>query len=94
LHDRSFDECEREVRGSLVCRPFCRIDGERVPDATTLIRLAHLLDEPVLNELRDRLAAIMKNMICRGWPAAGHGVDPIGEPYPPPCLMQDVLRGS
>src|SRR6476646_7790164 len=44
LYDWSFDECEREVRGSLVYRAFCRIDGERVPDAKTLIRLAHLLD--------------------------------------------------
>ena len=51
LHDWSFDECEREVRGSLVYRAFCRIDGERVPDAKTLIRLAHLLDEPVLKDL-------------------------------------------
>jgi hypothetical protein len=32
-YDWSFDECEREVRGSLVYRAFCRIDGERVPDA-------------------------------------------------------------
>src|SRR5207244_10509406 len=44
LHDWSFDECEREVRGSLVYRAFCRIDGARVPDAKTLIRLARLLD--------------------------------------------------
>jgi AhpD family alkylhydroperoxidase len=51
LHDWSFDECAREVRGSLVYRAFCRIDGERVPDAKTLIRLAHLLDEPVLKDL-------------------------------------------
>lgn len=42
LYDWSFDECEREVRGHLVYRAFCRIDGERVPDAKTLIRLAHL----------------------------------------------------
>src|SRR5437899_11786593 len=35
LHDWTFDECEREVRGSLVYRAFCRIDGERVPDAKT-----------------------------------------------------------
>src|SRR5499426_4818084 len=51
LHDWSFDECEREVRGSLVYRAFCRIDGECVPDAKTLIRLAHLLDEAVLKDL-------------------------------------------
>jgi IS5 family transposase len=55
LHDWSFDECEREVRGSLVYRAFCRIDGERVPDAKTLIRLAHLLDELVLKDLLTQL---------------------------------------
>jgi transposase, IS5 family len=55
LHDWSFDECEREVRGSLVYRSFCRIDGERVPDAKTLIRLAHLLDEAVLKDLLSQL---------------------------------------
>jgi len=58
LHDWSFDECEREVRGSLVHRAFCRIDGERVPDAKTLIRLAHLLDEPVLKDVVARLVAL------------------------------------
>ena len=58
LHDWSFDECEREVRGHLVYRAFCRIDGERVPDAKTLIRLARLLDEPVLKDVLARLVAI------------------------------------
>jgi transposase, IS5 family len=58
LHDWSFDECEREVRGSLVYRAFCRIDGERVPDAKTLIRLAHLLDEDVLKDLLAQLVAL------------------------------------
>src|SRR5713101_6219994 len=58
LSDWSFDECEREVRGSLVYRAFCRIDGERVPDAKTLIRLAHLLDEPVLKDVLARLVAL------------------------------------
>jgi IS5 family transposase len=58
LHDWSFDECEREVRGSLVYRAFCRIDGERVPDAKTLIRLAHLLDEPVLKDLLAHLVTL------------------------------------
>ena len=58
LYDWSFDECEREVRGHLVYRAFCRIDGERVPDAKTLIRLAHLLDEAVLKEVLARLVAL------------------------------------
>lgn len=58
LYDWSFDECEREVRGHLVYRAFCRIDGERVPDAKTLIRLAPLLDEAVLKEVLARLVAL------------------------------------
>src|SRR5438034_3182893 len=58
LSDWAFDECEREVRGSLVYRAFCRIDGERVPDAKTLIRLARLLDEPVLKDVLARLVAL------------------------------------
>ena len=58
LYDWSFDECEREVRGSLVYRAFCRIDGERVPDAKTLIRLAHVLDPTVLKDLLARLVMV------------------------------------
>src|SRR5207245_147020 len=34
LSDWTFDECEREVRGSLVYRAFCRLDGERVRERT------------------------------------------------------------
>src|SRR5438876_6170850 len=58
LSDWTFDECEREVRGSLVYRAFCRIDGERVPGAKPLIRLARLLDEPVLKDVLARLVAL------------------------------------
>src|SRR5256886_8746503 len=67
LSDWSFDECEREVRGSLVYRAFCRIDGERVPDAKTLIRLAHLLEEPVLKDVLARLVALAReHRVVRG----------------------------
>src|SRR5712671_8171927 len=58
LYDWSFEECEREVRGGLVYRAFCRIDGERVPDAKTLIRLAPLLDEAVLKDVLTRLVML------------------------------------
>src|SRR2546426_8867649 len=58
LHDWSFDECEREVRGGLVYRAFCRIDCERVPDAKTLIRLAGLIDPGVLKGLLERLGQV------------------------------------
>src|SRR5688572_12815262 len=67
LNDWSFDECEREVRGSLVYRAFCRIDGERVPDAKTLIRLAHLLDGAVLKDVLARLVELgRRQQVVRG----------------------------
>ncbi len=68
LYDWSFDECEREVRGSLVYRAFCRIDCERVPDAKTLIRLAQLLGADVLKSLGERLAALARQrQVIRGF---------------------------
>jgi IS5 family transposase len=67
LFDWSFDECEREVRGSLVYRPFCRIDGERVPDAKTLIRLSHCLGPDVLQGLVARLVDLARQRrVVRG----------------------------
>jgi len=67
LSDWSFDECEREVRGSLVYRAFCRIDGERVPDAKTLIRLSHLLDEAVLKAVVARVVGLGRQQrVVRG----------------------------
>jgi IS5 family transposase len=55
LRHWSFDECEREVRGSLIYRAFWRIGCERVPDAKPLIRLAKLLDPHTLQQLLERL---------------------------------------
>ncbi|MBI3635582.1 MAG: ISNCY family transposase [Candidatus Rokubacteria bacterium] len=67
LYDWSFDECEREVRGGLVYRAFCRIDGERVPDAKTLIRLSHLLDAAVLKDVLTRLVDVAhRQRVIRG----------------------------
>jgi IS5 family transposase len=67
LFDWSFDECEREVRANLVYRAFCRIEGERVPDAKTVIRLAQVLDGPTLTQLLERLVAIARERrVVRG----------------------------
>lgn len=68
LYDWSFDECERETRGSLVYRAFCRIDCERVPDAKTLIRLSHLLGADVLKDILARLVDLARERkVVRGW---------------------------
>jgi transposase, IS5 family len=67
LYDWSFEECEREVRGSLVYRAFCRIDCERVPDAKSLIRLSHVLGPAVLKAILERLVTIArKRRMIRG----------------------------
>jgi transposase, IS5 family len=67
LYDWSFDECEREVRGSLVYRAFSRIDCERVPDAKTLIRLSHLLGADVLKKVLARLVDLARERkVVRG----------------------------
>jgi IS5 family transposase len=67
LYDWSFAECEREVRGSLVYRAFCRIDCERVPDAKTLIRLAALLGPEALKGIVTRLVHIARERrVARG----------------------------
>src|SRR5262249_59601546 len=67
LHDWSFDDCERVVRGSLVYRAFCRIDGEPVPDAKTLIRLAALLGPDTLKGIVARLVQVARERrVARG----------------------------
>jgi IS5 family transposase len=67
LYDWGFDESEREVRGSLVYRAFCRIDCKRVPDAKTLIRLSQALGGDVLKKILERLVGIARERrIVRG----------------------------
>jgi IS5 family transposase len=67
LYDWSFDECERVVRGSLVYRAFCRIDGERVPDAKTLIRLGQLLGPETLKPILERIVQLARERrVTRG----------------------------
>jgi IS5 family transposase len=71
LYDWSFDECERVVRGSLVYRAFCRIDGERVPDAKTLIRLSQLLGPETLKPILERIVRLARQRrVTRGLPDA------------------------
>lgn len=67
LYDWSFDECEREVRASLIWRAFCRIDCEKVPDAKTLIRLSQALGADTLKKVLARLTGIARQRrIVRG----------------------------
>ena len=59
--------------GSLVYRAFCRIDGERVPDAKTLIRLAELGKLVKIRRRRPGSSRTTRSPLCAGprWNAMG-----------------------
>jgi len=44
LKSWSYEQLQWEVTGNLVYRYFCRIDGGKVPDAKTMVRLGQLLE--------------------------------------------------
>ncbi len=68
LYAWSFEDCEREVRGSLIYRAFCGLDCERVPDAKTLIRLAQALGPQVWKRILERLVQVgRQRRVVRGW---------------------------
>ncbi len=46
------------MTGNLVYRHFCRIDGGKVPDAKTMVRLGQLLEGDVLRGIFDRVVAL------------------------------------
>jgi len=67
LYDWSSEECEREVRGGLVYRAFCPIDGEGLPHHTTLIRLAQALGTEVLKGILECLVGLARQRkVVRG----------------------------
>ena len=58
LYDWSYEHTEQWVADSLVLRQFCRVYTERVPDDTTLIRWANLIQPATLHELLDHVVAL------------------------------------
>jgi IS5 family transposase len=67
LKSWSYEQLEWEVTGNLVYRHFCRIDGGKVPDAKTMVRLGQLLDSEVLRAVFDRVVALAaRRKVTRG----------------------------
>jgi IS5 family transposase len=67
LKSWSYEQLQWEVTGNLVYRYFCRIDGGKVPDAKTMVRLGQLLEGESLRALFERvvqLAAVRR--VTRG----------------------------
>src|SRR5215217_2525010 len=63
----SYAQTEQWVGDSLVLRQFTRVYAQRVPDATTLIRWANLIQPATLHTLLDHLVALaQQHHVTRG----------------------------
>jgi IS5 family transposase len=67
LYGWSYEQAERFVADSLVLRDFCRVYWQRVPDDTTLIRWANLIQPQTLHSLLDHVVELaQQNKVTRG----------------------------
>jgi IS5 family transposase len=67
LYGWSYEDVEHIVRGSVVLRQFCRIYGHKVPDDTTLLRWAHVIEPATLAALNERVVTLARNLrVTRG----------------------------
>ena len=67
LRKWSYEQLEWEVTGNLVYRYFCRIDGGKVPDSKTMVRLGQLLDGDALKALFSRVVEqAVERRVTRG----------------------------
>src|SRR5918911_4757930 len=57
LYQWSYEQTERFVNDSVVLRQFCRVYLAPVPDDTTLLRWANLIQSDTLHRLLDRVTA-------------------------------------
>ena len=67
LYGWSYAETEQFVSDSLILRQFCRLGLERVPDDTTLLRWAALLQPATLQTLLDHVVGLARQLqVTRG----------------------------
>src|SRR6476469_10418366 len=67
LYNWSYAQTQHWVSDSLVLRQFCRIYFERVPDASTLIRWANLIQPTTLHQLLDHIVDLARQLkVTRG----------------------------
>ncbi len=67
LYGWSYEQTERWVADSLSLRQFCRVYAARVPDDTTLIRWANLIQPATLHTLLDHIVGLARQRrVTRG----------------------------
>ena len=96
LYGWSYEEVEHFVADSLVLRQFCRVYLEKVPDDTTLLRWAKLIEPATLVALNERVVALARQArVTRGRKlrldstVVQHGG---GDPHPSPQRQQSAGR--
>lgn len=62
LYGWSYEATERWVSDSLVLRQFCRVDVEAVPDDTTLLRWANVIQAATLHRLLDHVVGLARSL--------------------------------
>lgn len=62
LYGWSYEATERWVSDSLVLRQFCRVYVEAVPDDTTLLRWANLIEPATLHRLLDHIVGLARSL--------------------------------
>jgi IS5 family transposase len=67
LYGWSYEDVEHFVGDSLVLRQFCRVYLEKVPDDTTLMRWANLIEPATLAALNERVVMLARDLkVTRG----------------------------
>jgi IS5 family transposase len=67
LYGWSYEQTEQFVADSLVLRQFCRVYAERVPDDTTLLRWANVIQPATLHRLLDHVVVLAQSLkVTRG----------------------------
>ena len=67
LYGTSYEETERQVSDSLRLRQFCRVYLNTVPDDTTLIRWANLIQPKTLEKFNERITQLaIERKVTRG----------------------------
>jgi transposase, IS5 family len=67
LYGWSYEATERWVSDSLVLRQFCRVYAEPVPDDTTLLRWANLIQPATLHRLLEHVVGLARSLkVTRG----------------------------
>ncbi|MBI5966175.1 MAG: ISNCY family transposase, partial [Chloroflexi bacterium] len=67
LYGYSYEETERQVSDSLRMRQFCRVYLNAVPDDTTLIRWANMIQPKTLEKFNERIVQVaIERKVTRG----------------------------